>query len=44
MIDQELKDLVASLAVFQVKTDEQMKKTSKELKNQTKHLTKGWKN
>ncbi|MFZ2967470.1 MAG: hypothetical protein WA080_00275, partial [Sulfuricurvum sp.] len=32
MTDQELKDLVASLAISQAKTDEQMKKTDEQMK------------
>ena len=40
MTDQELKDLVASLAVSQAKTDEQMKRTSKELKESSKDFSK----
>ena len=38
MSDQELKDLVASLAIESKKTDELLKKTDKQLKETDKHL------
>ena len=38
MTDQELKDLVASLAVAQAKTDEQLKKTDEQLKQTDEQL------
>jgi len=38
MTDQELKDLVASLAISQAKTDEQMKKTDEQMKKTDKQM------
>ena len=40
LTDQELKDLVASLAISQKKTDEQMKKTDEQMKKTDKKLDK----
>jgi Holliday junction resolvase-like predicted endonuclease len=40
MTDQELKDLVAGLAISQAKTDEQMKKTDEQMKRNEAKLTK----
>ena len=40
MTDQELKDLVASLAISQAKTDEQMKKTDEQMKKTDEQMKK----